>query len=407
MKQGTKQCSQNKVRVLVIWQELDFLIARFPGCVGEDGDAKSAFFQITLKDAAEILGKDHVPETFISLPRSRWPQDWIDRVASGELVDPVRPLRTNLYGHPLAGLSWDKFLQKMIRECGSEKVLGWESLYVHKKLQVFLGVYVDDFHLSGKSTGMEATWTALKKHIDFGDITDFNGTTYLGCTQKEVKNPEEVKNERSEMFSSFLILNTCTTAQDYEMKALKLPPTKRGGKQFKKTSKGKGKGKTKAKPDNWYADLTNDKKTDFGEQDFAMALKETSSEVKGWYYEMEGAAKGCVERYCELAGLDVSSLKKVGTPCVDDHTLAPEELVEKGVLSPVCSQAVLKCWYMIRLARPELYWDVNSLAREVTKWTVACDKRLHRLISFIHHHKASVIKSWVGNKASECKLVFL
>ena len=66
---------------------------------------------------------------------------------------------------------------------------------------------------------------------------------------------------------------------------------------------------------------------------------------------------------------------------------------------------VLKCLYMTRLARPELYWAVNTLAREVTKWTVACDKRLHRLISFIHFNKQSVIKSYVGDKPSECKLL--
>ena len=60
---------------------------------------------------------------------------------------------------------------------------------------------------------------------------------------------------------------------------------------------------------------------------------------------------------------------------------------------------------MTRLARPELYWAVNSLAREVTRWTVACDRRLHRLISYIHHHTDCVIKSWVGNKPSECKLM--
>ena len=52
-----------------------------------------------------------------------------------------------------------------------------------------------------------------------------------------------------------------------------------------------------------------------------------------------------------------------------------------------------------------MYWAVNSLAREVTKWTVACDKRLHRLISYIHYNTESVIKSWIGNKASECKLM--
>ena len=128
---------------------------------------------------------------------------------------------------------------------------------------------------------------------------------------------------------------------------------------------------------------------------FAMTPKETSLEVEGWFYQMGRAARGCVDRYLELAGEPLSSLRKVGTPCVDDHLLAPEEFVEKGVLSPVCSQAVLKCLYMTRLARPELYWAVNSSAREVTKWTVACDKRLRRLISFIYHHKDPVIKSWV------------
>ena len=120
---------------------------------------------------------------------------------------------------------------------------------------------------------------------------------------------------------------------------------------------------------------------------FAMALKDTSPEVKGWFYRMEGAAEGCVHRYLELAEAPLSSLRKVGTPCLDDHLLPPEEFVEKGVLSPVCFQAVLKCLYMTRLARPELYWAVNSLAREVTKWIVAWDRRLHRLISSIYHHK--------------------
>ena len=88
-----------------------------------------------------------------------------------------------------------------------------------------------------------------------------------------------------------------------------------------------------------------------------------------------------------LAGLAQADIKRTtsGKPDLsgfyDSGTLTPlnrpEEFGEKGVLSPVCSQAVWKCEYMIRLARPELLWAVNSLAREVTKWIVACDKRLH------------------------------
>lgn len=136
-----------------------------------------------------------------------------------------------------------------------------------------------------------------------------------------------------------------------------------------------------------------------------MSLQEPTQLVNGWYYEMEGAAQACVECYCELADIKVSSLRKVGIPCMDDHLHPSEDFVVPGVLSSVCSQAVLKCLYMTRLARPELYWEVNPLAREVTRWTVACDRRVHRLICLIHVNKHSVIKSWIGTKASECKVM--
>lgn len=141
--------------------------------------------------------------------------------------------------------------------------------------------------------------------------------------------------------------------------------------------------------------------------DFAMMPNEPFQTVQGWFYEMEGAAQACVHRYCELAEVVVSAFKQVGTPCLDDHLLPPEALVSKGVLSSIWSQAVLKCLYMTRLARPELYWAVKSLAREVTRWTVACDKRLRSLMSLTLYDKHSVTKSWTGNKASECKFMLL
>ena len=49
--------------------------ARLPECKGEDGDAKSAFTQIDFKEAADILGADHVPETWMSLPTDKGPED--------------------------------------------------------------------------------------------------------------------------------------------------------------------------------------------------------------------------------------------------------------------------------------------------------------------------------------------
>ena len=56
-----------------------------------------------------------------------------------------------------------------------------------------------------------------------------------------------------------------------------------------------------------------------------------------WSYDMEGHAKKCVERYCELANKTTQQLYKVSTPCVDDHHFKEEELKSEGELSNVCS----------------------------------------------------------------------
>ena len=36
---------------------------------------------------------------------------------------------------------------------------------------------------------------------------------------------------------------------------------------------------------------------------------------------MEGHAKKCAERYCELANKKTEQLYKVSTPCLDDHNV--------------------------------------------------------------------------------------
>ena len=59
--------------------------------------------------------------------------------------------------------------------------------------------------------------------------------------------------------------------------------------------------------------------------------------------DMEGHAKKCVERYCELANKTIQQLYKVSTPCIDDHHFKEEEMKSVGELSQVCSQIVLKC----------------------------------------------------------------
>ena len=75
-----------------------------------------------------------------------------------------------------------------------------------------------------------------------------------------------------------------------------------------------------------------------------------------------------------------------------------------GELSQVCSQIVLKCLYLARIGRPDILWSVNKLARSITKWTKACDKRLNRLISYIHHTCEYKQYCHVGHTAKQCRL---
>ena len=126
--------------------------------------------------------------------------------------------------------------------------------------------------------------------------------------------------------------------------------------------------------------------------------------ISSWSYDMAGHAKKCVERYSELANKTTQQLYKVSTPCIDDHHFKEEETKSVGELSNTCSQIVLKCLFLARIGRPDILWSVNKLARCITKWTKACDKRLNRLISYIHHTSEYKQYCHVGNTAKQCRL---
>ena len=67
---------------------------------------------------------------------------------------------------------------------------------------------------------------------------------------------------------------------------------------------------------------------------------EASEKLPGWDKpRMEGHARKCVERYCELANKKTEQLFKVSHPCLDDHQIKKEELENKGELSEVCSHS--------------------------------------------------------------------
>ena len=54
--------------------------------------------------------------------------------------------------------------------------------------------------------------------------------------------------------------------------------------------------------------------------------------------------------------------------------------------------------------RLDILWSENKLARSIAKWTKACDKRLNRLISYIHHTCEYKQYCYVGSTAKQCRL---
>ena len=268
------------------------------------------------------------------LPQHKWPKSW------SSMEDPVVPLERNLYGHPLAGLLWERQYEKILLQHGWQKVSNWECLFVHRGKGLFLSVYVDDIKLAGKKQNIDPMWKVLNKEVDLGEPTSFLDYVYLGCTQRQFEISKDIVDNYRTMF---------------EWGTEKLPSSE-------------------------------------------------NIRTSSWSYYMEGHAKKCVERYCELANKTTQQFYKVSTPCIDDHHFKEEELKSVGELSKVCSKIVLKCLYLARIGRPDIPWSVNKLARSIAKWTKACDKRLNRLISYIHHTCEYKQYCYVCNTAKQSRL---
>ena len=118
---------------------------------------------------------------------------------------------------------------------------------------------------------------------------------------------------------------------------------------------------------------------------------------------LEGDAKKCVERYCELEIKKTEQLYTVSTPWLDGHRFRKQEFETVGELPKVCSQIVLKCLYLVRIGRLVILWSVKKFVRSIAKLATACDKRLNRLISYIHHTCEYKQYCHVGNTAKQCR----
>ena len=136
-----------------------------------------------MEDAYKLLKipKSECPDIWIRLPRHKWPKSW------SSMEDPVVPLERNLYGHPLAGLLWERQFEKILLKYGWEKVSNWECLFIHREKGLFLSVYVDDIKLAEKKQNMNPMWKVLNKEVDLEEPTSFLDHENLYVLKDNVK----------------------------------------------------------------------------------------------------------------------------------------------------------------------------------------------------------------------------
>ena len=111
------------------------------------------------------------------------------------------------------------------------------------------------------------------KNVDIDEPTSFFDHVYLGCTQRACKPYETIIEQDTKMFESRISAGATEKIPGWE------------------------------KP---------------------------NAKTIAWSYDVEGHAKKCVERFCELANKKVEQIHKVSSPCLDDHQFKKEELESVG-----------------------------------------------------------------------------
>ena len=133
-------------------------------------------------------------------------------------------------------------------------------MLIHGEKGLFLSVFVDEIKLAGKKQNINPMWKVSNKEVDLGEPTSFLDHVFLGCTQRQCEISKDIVDNYRPMFESRISAGTTEKLPCWE-----------------------------------------------------------NLRISSWSCDMEGHAKKCVERYCELASKTTQQLYKVSTPCIDNH----------------------------------------------------------------------------------------
>jgi hypothetical protein len=321
-----------------------------------------------------------------------------------------------LYGHPDSGSSWERHCDKALKAGGYTPVNNWPSCYFHKRLKLFLTVYVDDFKLSGPVENLASGWDLIRgKGIVLDPPTDLGH--YLGCEheRKTVKLPDG-KTANAVVYNMEDYLTSCvdryhdmckeTTGKNV---VLKVVPTPFTHEDQKESDAGRPNMPGPCSECPWC-------KHTFPFTGKPHVFSKTSADP-GASAEKEGSAELGATLGGEVSKADydeaMSSIKAVlATSAAKPKSKGGKKKKgivnrieeDRGELQPLAASVLMKILYAARMARFDLLRPTVWLARYLTKWTTECDQKLHRLVSYINCSKHLRQIGYVGNLPKDISL---
>ena len=262
----------------------------------------------------------------------------------------------------------------MLKKVGYVKVKDWASVFRHEELDLFL---VDDFKMSGPAKNIAEGWALISKVIKMEEPRQLK--RYLGCehefTQQVVKGHFDPR-----------LAWTVGNPPDKEQPDLRFGP----------------------------------------EGLLSKDIPKPETTIRFIKYSESSFMQACVDRYIELCqGKYPKKLQKVETPFLDEskpefdeNSVNPEfdklfnqamdmEIVnaQPGCLGNDAAAVLMKVLYGARMGRYDLIRPVQALASRVTKWNHLCDRKLHRLISYVNSTLDLHLYGWVGDSPEFIELV--
>ena len=115
--------------------------------------------------------------------------------------------------------------------------------------------------------------------------------------------------------------------------------------------------------------------------------------------------KQCVTVYLNAASATEKSLRAAATPFLEQtQKLLEEDEEGTGALQVHAASVLMKILYGARYMRWDMLKVVGDLAARITKWSLACDRKLLRLISYIHGTPDMQLVGWINDDPKDLRL---